>query len=370
MKTSAILLAAGKGSRFGAPKQFLMVHGKPIYAYSLEKFLPLVDEVILVIPEGYSPEDVPHIEKYAGRLKVVEGGRERFNSSFNGIKHASGDVVLIHDTARALITRDVILRVMEALKEHRAVVPVVKLRDTIRRKDGVEMNRDELFAVQTPQGFFRDDMIRAYSSAIREGVSGTDDAFFYRKYVNSDIYFVEGDYRNFKITYPEDMEMFARMILTDIRIGYGWDVHPVVGGRDFFIAGLKVAQGYGPLGHSDGDSLSHAIIDALLGATSMGNIGQLFPDSSGEWKGASSIRMLEDVASRLREEGWILLNVDAVIILEKPRLGNHLSDITERIAQALGVDGDRVSVKPKSGNGIRTGIFEAQVVVRVGRVSV
>ncbi len=367
MKTSAILLAAGKGNRFGGPKQFLMVHGKPVYAYSLERFLPLVDEVILVIPEGYAPEEIPHLEKYMDRVKVVEGGRERFHSSFNGIRHASGNVVLIHDTARALVSRELILRVMDALKGHRAVIPVVRVRDTLRREDGVEVDRSGLFAVQTPQGFFREDILRAYEMAIRDNAFGTDDAYFYRKYVGREIFFVEGDYRNFKITYPEDMDMFARLVITDIRIGYGWDVHPVVEGRDFHIAGIRVAEGYGPQGHSDGDALSHALIDALLGATGMGNIGQIFPDTSEQWRGASSILMLEDVVSRLRGEGWTVLNVDAVIILERPRLGNHLPEIVKRIARALGVDADRVSVKPKSGNRVREGIFEAQVVVRVGR---
>ncbi len=367
MKTSAILLAAGKGNRFGAPKQFILVHGKPVYSYSLEKFMPLVDEMILVIPKGYPVEKIPHLEKYLDRVRVVEGGEERFQSSFKGIREASGDVVLIHDTARALVSRDVIVRVMKALEEYRAVVPVVRVRDTLRKENGEEVDRSRLFAVQTPQGFFRDDMLRAYERAIEEGAFGTDDAYFYRKYVSPDIHFVEGDYRNFKITYPEDMDMFSRLVLTDIRIGYGWDVHPVVEGRDFYIAGLKVAEGYGPQGHSDGDALSHALIDAMLGATGIGNIGQLFPDSSDEWKGASSIRMLEEVASKLRDEGWVILNVDAVIILEKPRLGNHLSKIVDRIARALGVDSERISVKPKSGNKVRTGIFEAQVVVRMGR---
>ncbi len=367
MRASAVLLAAGKGSRFGAPKQFLLVHGKPVYAYSLERFLPLVDEVILVIPQGYPMEKIPHLGRYMDRVKVVEGGEERFHSSFNGIRHATGDVVLIHDTARALVSGELIRRVLDALRVHRAVVPVVRVRDTLRREDGEEVDRSGLFAVQTPQGFFREDMLLAYERAIGDGAFGTDDAYFYRRYVSRNLHFVEGDGRNFKITYPEDMEMFSRMALVDVRVGYGWDVHPVVEGRDFYIAGLKVAEGYGPEGHSDGDSLSHALIDAMLGATGMGNIGQMFPDTSSRWEGASSLDMLRDTARVLRDSGWVVLNVDGVMILERPRLGDFLPEIVGRIAKAIGVDTERVSIKPKSGNRVRRGIFEAQVVVRMGR---
>ncbi len=366
MRTSAILLAAGKGSRFGKPKQFVRVHGKPIYAYSLERFLPLVDEVILVIPPGFDMREIPDIERYSG-VKVVEGGNERYHSSYSGLRSASGEIVLIHDTARALISRELIERVLDGVVEKGNAVPVVPVRDTIRRRDGVEVDRSNLFAVQTPQGFRRKDILRAYERAFEEGDKGTDDAYFYRKYVNSKINFVPGDSLNFKITYPEDLIMFERLVLVDSRVGFGWDVHPVEQGREFFIAGVKVAEDFGPVGHSDGDSLTHAIIDALLGAAGRGNIGQIFPDTEQEFSGINSLELLKKTMEIVSSGGWRVLNVDAVAILEKPRIGGFLDEIVSNLSSAMDVLPDRISIKPKSGNRVRTGVFEAQVVVRIGK---
>ena len=366
MKATAVLLAAGKGSRFGKPKQFVRVYGKPVYAYSLEKFLPIIDQIVLVVRKGQRRKDIPDIEKYP-QVVVVEGGDERYYSSYNGIKGASGDVVLIHDTARALVSKELIERVLDGVLEKGNAVPVVPVRDTIRRRDGVEVDRSNLFAVQTPQGFRRRDILRAYERAFRDGDKGTDDAYFYRKYVNSEINFVPGDSLNFKITYPEDLIMFERLVLIDSRVGFGWDVHPVEQGRVFFIAGVKVAEDFGPAGHSDGDSLTHAIIDALLGAAGRGNIGQIFPDTAEEFSGINSLELLKRTMEIVSSDGWRVLNVDAVAILEKPRIGGFLDEIVSNLSSVMDVPPDRISIKPKSGNRVRTGVFEAQVVVRIGK---
>ncbi len=347
MKVSAILLAGGRGRRFGKPKQFVEVLGRKLYEYSLYKFRDVADEVILVVPEGYEIEEVD--------VKVVVGGSERYISSYNGIRASNGDIVLIHDTARPLVSKHLILRIVDTLKEHKAVVPYISVVDTLRNiKDGRTIPRQELGLVQTPQGFWRREILEAYESLNDfEGI--TDDAEVYARF-GGRIKYVEGERTNFKITYPEDLKLFESMLLSSMRVGYGYDTHPLEEGRELVLGGVVVSREFGAVGHSDGDALVHAIVDAILGALNKGNIGMHFPDTDENLRNYRSLNMLSYISKLLGS--YTVLNIDTVVILEKPKLSPFIDEMKTNISKALKVPKECISIKPKTGNTKARGFVE------------
>ena len=329
-KVTFILVAAGKGRRFGGdvPKQFLKLGRSTIFGTALEKVSGngYTDEVIVVTSEEYL-EYVKDLVRGNGKVsKVVPGGKERQDSVYEGIRLSDEGLILIHDAARPFVTDAVIEGVLEAAYTDGAAVPVVNPKDSIRTEEG-NLDRSKLFLIQTPQGF-RSEVIRpAYENAIADGFYGTDDGGIAERYGHR-VTMTEGDYRNIKITTREDMPEM------DIRIGSGFDVHKLVEGRKCILMGIEIPYEKGLLGHSDADVALHALMDAMLGACGMGDIGRLFPDNDPAYEGISSVRLLEEVRDRIYAEGFSVGNLDVTIICQKPKVGPQRGAIRSRTNRA------------------------------------
>ncbi|MBR2778845.1 MAG: 2-C-methyl-D-erythritol 2,4-cyclodiphosphate synthase [Firmicutes bacterium] len=375
-KTGVIIAAGGSGKRMGGKdKLYRVLDGIPVLARSALAFQrhPRVDEIVFAVREGTA--DICRkeiIEKYelSKVCAVVTGGAERALSVRAALTALPEDcaVILIQDGARPLADPELIDRVIDAAARRGAAIPVIPVKDTVKYvqtgEDGVLQiagtpDRSTLRAVQTPQGFSRDILFRAYGldEASRESTGdiedrirrATDDASL-AEALGVPVAAVEGSEDNLKITTPGDLEQ-ARRILgrgkaeTMLRIGTGYDVHAFAEGRPLILGGVEIPHDRGLAGHSDADVLVHAIMDALLGACALGDIGQHFPDSDPRYKGISSILLLKHVRDLLEEKGWRIGNVDSIVIAQKPKLAGYIETMRGVIADALNISTDCVSVK-------------------------
>ena len=340
-KVTCVIVAAGKGLRFGGdtPKQFLKIKGKTILEISTEKFQrsDKVDEIVIVTSGEFMGYVSELMKPYDKVTSVVEGGSERQDSVFNGIKASTGDVLLIHDGARPFVTPDVIDKVIEASVNDGCAVPVVNPKDSIRTVDG-NLDRSKLFMIQTPQGFRREIIIKAYEKAMKDGFYGTDDGGI-AEYAGYHVTMTEGDYENIKITTREDMPEM------EIRVGQGYDVHKLVEGRKCILMGVEIPYELGLLGHSDADVALHALMDAMLGAAAMGDIGRLFPDNDPAYEGISSMKLMEEVRDRIYSEGYAIGNLDVTIICERPKVSPYIDEMTGKLADVLGIDRNKINIK-------------------------
>ena len=335
---TVIIAAAGSGSRMGGrlPKQYMKTGGEVVLRKTASAFAscPVVDEIIVVADRAYMDlcEDVLKGIEH----RTVSGGELRQDSVYEGLKCTDTDIVLIHDGARPFVTQQIITEVTAAAAEYRAAVCAVRPKDTIRTKQGT-LNRNELYAVQTPQGFDTAAIKAAYEAAYAEGFYGTDDAGIAER-AGLEIRIVSGSYDNIKITTREDLPM-------ETRVGTGYDVHRLEEGRKLILGGVCIPFERGLLGHSDADVLVHAIMDALLGAAALGDIGKLFPDTDDRYKGISSIELLKAVGAAVADAGYSVGNIDATLVAEKPKIAPYIETMRENIAGALEIDPDRISVK-------------------------
>lgn len=234
------------------------------------------------------------------------------------------------------MTKKIIEDTVEAVYEHKAAIVCVKPKDTIRTAEDT-LARDSLYIVQTPQAFRSDILIKAYEKAYKDGYYGTDDAGLVER-IGIKPALVEGDYRNIKITTREDMP-------TETRIGHGFDVHRLVRGRKCIIGGVDIPSEVGLLGHSDADVLLHAIADAILGAAGIGDIGEHFPDSDDTYKDADSLELLLQAYGLAKQQGYVVSNIDATVICEKPKLAPYKGKMQKNIAAVLGVAATQVNIK-------------------------
>lgn len=345
-KVIAIIGAAGSGRRMAAslPKQFIKLNGKTILATTVEKFekCKLIDEIIVVSSKDYV-ELCGKILVECKNLKIIKGGNERQDSIGNAINYLceTGEdektIVLIHDGVRPFVNEEIIKRVISATYEKGAAIAAVKTKDTIRHIDEGTLDRSKLFNVQTPQGFYYSIIKKAHEQAKLDGFYGTDDASLVERLgINIDI--VNGNESNKKITTPEDLIM-------ENRIGTGFDVHQLVFGRKLVLGGVEIQYEKGLLGHSDADVLLHSLMDALLGAAALGDIGKLFPDNDEKYKGISSMDLLKQVKTLLNQAGFCLQNADMTIICQQPKLCGYIDMMRKNISTALDVNIDRISIK-------------------------
>lgn len=345
---SVIIAAGGSGKRLGeaVPKQFLKIQGKTILEKSIEPFQKsvLVDEIILVVPEDNVIEAKKIGAKFSKIINIVLGGAERQVSVKNGLDVVNTDLVLIHDGARPFVVESVIERVVLGAFLYKAVVPVVPVKDTIRQGDfdeSITLKREALWAVQTPQGFNTELIKKAHSFAENSGFQGTDDASLVEN-LGFNITLVDGDFGNIKITVKEDLQ---REVPMTFRVGSGYDVHKLVEDRELWICGVKIPYEKGLLGHSDADVGLHALMDALLGAAALGDIGRHFPDTESKYRGVRSTLLLETVRAMLFDEGWKIGNVDVTLICQEPKFKSHIERMREVIAEILETDISQVNVK-------------------------
>lgn len=362
MSVGVIIVAGGRGARMGAtvPKQLLDLGGRTILQRSVDAFdvHPLVGEMVVVLPAELVAGGAALVGETTRPVRFVAGGARRQDSVRNGLAGLSADVdtVLVHDAARPFVDIGLVDRVIAGTHDAGAAVPAMPSRDTVKRVDlgrqvvSETLPRDEIWLAQTPQGFRRA-VLQAAMALGAQGLDATDEAMLAER-AGHPVRVVRGDERNIKITTPDDLTSARAGISPAPRMGTGYDLHRLVAGRPLVLAGVVVPSERGPLGHSDGDVLCHAVIDAILGAAAAGDIGRHFPDTDLRWKDAPGLDLARRTAEIVRGEGWTLSNVDATIILERPKLAPHMPAMRERLAASLGVTIDRVSVKAKTNEGV------------------
>ncbi|MBI3548669.1 MAG: 2-C-methyl-D-erythritol 4-phosphate cytidylyltransferase [Elusimicrobia bacterium] len=365
MNAGAIIVAAGSGKRMGQPKQFMALLGKPVVEWSVNAFLdiPDVTEVVLVM----TPDNVKeHGSRFASaRVKVVEGGAERMDSVRNGFAALSKDVelVAIHDGARPLISREVILAVLDEAFESGAAIPGVAVKDTLKKVTNKELwisttpTRSSFWLAQTPQCYRREILEEALVKFADEK-KATDESQLVER-AGHQVKIVPSSYENIKITTPEDLTVAEAFLAKrhpglrpEIRTGFGFDIHRLVAGRELWLAGMKLEHTKGLLGHSDGDVVLHAASDAALGAAGLGEIGMMFPPEKKEIKGIASRLIVAEVAKKLSERGAILANLDVTLIAEEPKIRPHYDALRASLADAFKLEPARVSLKAKSHEGM------------------
>lgn len=345
---AAIIVAAGKGLRAGqpVPKQFANWRGKPVLRHSAEAFASAgAAPIVVVIPEGADNIAKDALSGLSG-VRFIVGGASRQDSVRAGLEALSDtdiDIVMIHDAARATLPAAVIERLQEALLQSDGAIPVLPVVDSLAVETNGMMDgsadRSTLRRVQTPQAFRLSSILAAHRSWNGATDAG-DDAQVLRA-AGRTVAHVTGDEALKKLTFVEDFMTGIPMV----RTGMGYDVHRLAEGEELWLGGLKIPHIKGLSGHSDADVALHAIVDALLGAIAAGDIGDHFPPSDPQWKGAASGRFVEHAAQLVSQAGYSIANVDLTIICEAPKIGPHREAMRGEIACLLSVDIGQVSVK-------------------------
>ncbi len=348
-KIAALIVAAGRGTRAGGavPKQWQPLCGKRVIDHTLAAFQrhPLVDRIIIVL----NASDMAQAEGFTAQgCLVAEGGADRAASVRNGLALlGDADLVLIHDAARPCVTPQIIDGVIDALATDAAAAPGLPVTDALWvAEDGAvagTQDRTALYAAQTPQGFDAA-TIRAAHAAF-EGIAA-DDVEVARA-AGVAVAITRGSVDNLKITVPGDLTRAARILESsmDIRTGNGFDVHAFGPGDHVTLCGVDIPHDQGLVGHSDADVGMHTVTDAIYGALAMGDIGQHFPPSDPQWKGAQSHIFLRHAADLARSEGFTLTHVDCTLICEYPKVGPHAAEMRRVMADILSLEESRVSVK-------------------------
>lgn len=342
----AIIVAAGRGKRLGSslPKQFLKVRGRTILEMSVEAFEQnkYIDEIFVAANADYCELTEKLCRGFSKLKKIVAGGAERQDSVRAALDCLRGEngIVLVHDAARPFVSEAVINAVIEGTADFGAAIPTVPAKDTIRQVDGTgsrTLQRETLACVQTPQGFRISLLKHAFEKAQAQGVLGTDDASLVER-MGINISMVQGEDANRKITTREDLE-------TEMRIGTGYDVHRLVEGRPLVLCGEQIPYEKGLLGHSDADVALHALMDAMLGAAGLGDIGKHFPDTDERYRGISSMKLLQKTAELLREAGYFLGNADITIIAQRPKIAGYIPKMRANIAEIMNCDENKINIK-------------------------
>jgi 2-C-methyl-D-erythritol 4-phosphate cytidylyltransferase/2-C-methyl-D-erythritol 2,4-cyclodiphosphate synthase len=359
-----VIVAAGRGERAGqaeGPKQYRKIGGRPVISRTIDAFRshPAIGPIAIAIhAEDHALFDAA-VDRETERLIVVDGGATRQDSVRLGLEALRGDApekVLIHDAARPFVDSGLIDRVIAAIGERQAALPVLPVAETLKRAGADELvsgtvARDGLFVAQTPQGFPFWPINAAHQKAHRAGKSGfTDDAAI-AEWTRLPVKIVAGSPENVKLTWAKDIAAADQRLsagarsFPDVRTGNGYDVHAFVAGDHVTLCGVAIPHGKKLSGHSDADVALHALTDALLATCGAGDIGTHFPPSDPQWRGVASRLFVEHAAGLVRERGGRIANVDVTLIAEAPRIGPHRAAMTGAVADMLGIDAGRVSVK-------------------------
>ena len=359
MSCWAVIVAAGCGSRacLGENKVFHRIHGRSVLSRCLDAIerAKAFDGVVVVL----SPEDAQRFTDVCeneGPFELVkftaQGGETRRDSVCNGLLAvpADAEIVAIHDAARPFVSAGIINATLEAARRTGSGVISTPVVDTIKQigDDGIvkSLERQSLRAVQTPQSFDYHKILDAHLRARAERLSVTDDAMLFEHYYgNVTLVTTEDAVENQKLTTKSDFEALERAEPGDIRVGQGYDVHRLTQGRRLVLCGVEVPYERGLDGHSDADVAVHALMDALLGAMGLGDIGRHFPDNDPHYKGADSMVLLASVMRLIHDQGYRVGNADITIVAQAPKLAPFIGQMRQRVAGALGITQERVNVK-------------------------
>lgn len=367
----AVIAAGGMAQRMqGVNKQILKIDGVPVLVRSIRALaaIPDIREMVVVArPELFEQLEGWKQEYHLPNFRLTAGGDTRQQSVLNGVGCLSEQVeyVVIHDGARPFADRQLICRCLQSAVEHQAATAAVPVKDTIKQAadDGsiaATPDRSRLYLTQTPQIFHAQLYRRAAEQAQAEGLDFTDDCQL-MEHLGHRVWLAQGDYRNIKITTPEDI-VIAQAIAESMegeaprmeqekqrmplmRIGHGYDVHRLVEGRKLILGGVEIPWQKGLLGHSDADVLVHAVMDAILGAAALGDIGKHFPDTDPNYAGADSMLLLREVVRLVEEQGYQIGNLDCTVIAQQPKLKDLIPQMQERIAAVCKVQPNQVNVK-------------------------
>lgn len=367
---AAIIAAGGTGTRMNSatPKQFLEIAGKPILLRTVESVAALeqVAQIVIALPEEYIPRSRAILENqpFGIEVKCVNGGENRQESVRRGVTHSipEADLIMVHDAVRPACDRETMLRVLDAAWKKGAAVPGLPATETIQRvsRSGrvrATPPREELYAIQTPQAFHAGILRSALEQAHASGFVGTDESSVVR-WAGHSVVVVPGSPNNIKVTRPMDLQMAEWLVspktagASGVRIGQGIDYHRLVEGRKLILGGVEIPFQMGLEGHSDADALSHAVCDALLGAAGLGDIGMHYPDSDPLNRDRSSLEFLREVQAKVEAAGWRVRNVDATLLVQRPRLAPHMADMKQNIAASLGLEIARVNIKATTTEGM------------------
>ena len=354
----AVVVAAGRGVRMGAAvnKVLLPLCGEPVIRHAVRAFCE-ADEIDGVVVVASADETEQMRAALCGLEKVcaiVPGGSTRQESVKNGLDALPKEarIALVHDGARPLISRELIARCIRQTEDCGSAVVCTPVTDTVKvEKDGCvvrTLDRSQLRAVQTPQCFFAGELKAAYEAAARDGVSVTDDASV-MEHAGHSVHLLESSEVNFKLTTPEDLRraediIGERKFMQRLpRTGFGYDVHKLVSGRRLILCGKEIPWEKGLDGHSDADVAVHALMDALLGAACLGDIGRLYPDNDPAFEGADSMKLLEDVLRRVKDAGYAVVHADVTIVAQKPKLMPYMDEMRRNLENAMA--GAQVNVK-------------------------
>ena len=358
--TAALIVAAGRGDRAGGatPKQYQLLSGVPVLRRAVEVFdrRPDIAAVQVVIGAGDHDRYTQATEGLK-LLPAVAGANNRQHSVLHGLQALTAqrpEFVLIHDAARPLVSAELIGRVLDALPDADAAIPLLPVTDTLKKQTGdtwQTVPRDGLHRAQTPQGFRFEAILKAHRELA--GRALTDDMALAEAY-GLKIASVAGEETNVKLTSQDDFALAEKLLRArgETRTGFGFDAHRFVPGDHVWLCGVKIAHTHALEGHSDADAGLHALTDALLGTLGAGDIGQHFPPSDAKWRNAPSSLFLEHAAGLIRAAGGGIVHCDVTLICEAPKIAPHREAMRSRISEILGLDVSRVSVKATTTEGM------------------
>jgi 2-C-methyl-D-erythritol 4-phosphate cytidylyltransferase/2-C-methyl-D-erythritol 2,4-cyclodiphosphate synthase len=343
MNNYFIILASGQSKRFNSskPKQFIKYKNKALFEHSLDKALKskLFKKIIIVTNDKKQIK-----KKYSKDVLIIKGGKERSDSSLIGlkfIKKYKPNNVLIHDAARPNFTIKLLKNLINSLKKNKASIPVISSKDSIKYKvknQLFNLNRKNSYLTQTPQAFkFKD----VYDLSVKQKSKIQDEATLFIEN-NLKLNFIKGEILNNKITFKEDL------ISSKTYFGIGFDIHRLVKNKKLYLGGIKIPYHSGLKGHSDGDVILHAIIDALLGAMRKKDIGTFFPDNKNKFKNIRSPKMLKPIIEILNNNNFYINNLDINLICEQPKVSKYRAKIINSLSNLLNLDKDLINLKGKT----------------------
>jgi 2-C-methyl-D-erythritol 4-phosphate cytidylyltransferase/2-C-methyl-D-erythritol 2,4-cyclodiphosphate synthase len=346
MNSCFIILAGGESKRFNSkiPKLYHLYKGKPLLLHSIDKarVYGKFNKILLVINKKHKS----YINKLKIKnIKIVIGGKTRAESAYRSlqsIKNYNIKNVLIHDAARPNFSLKLLDRLYKQLKLNDCVIPAIQSADSIKQKTFnmvTNLKRENIFLIQTPQAF---NYKKLYELQSNKGVEVTDDANLFVK-AGKKIKIIRGEVNNNKITISSDIK-----VNNSIKYGLGFDVHRLVPNKKLYLGGIKIPSSLGTLGHSDGDPVLHALTDAILGACSMGDIGEMFSDKDKKFKNIRSTILLNKIMNEIKKKGYLINNIDINIITQKPKIQKYKKQITCCIAKICKILPAQINIKGKT----------------------
>lgn len=359
----AVIPAAGMGSRMGLGynKAYMPLDGEPVLRRTISVLMEskLYAGAVVVVRKSERDQVMDMLKGLPWRIEFAPGGDTRQQSVLNGLYAlpAECEYVAVHDAARPFVTRNILEKTLESAIKYGSGVACTRVTDTIKRVDDdgsiQTLNRNELRAVQTPQVFLKDMLIKAHEWARTNGISATDDSALVEMKEGS-VHLTEtgNGTLNIKLTTPQDLSRVRESRRHIMRCGMGYDAHRLIEGRKLILCGVEVPYEKGLLGHSDADVATHALIDAILGAAGLGDIGRMFPDSDMQYKDISSIKLLSAAVKRINDSGMMINNCDITIVAQRPRLAPYIDKMRTVLADAMGISETYINVKGKTTEGM------------------